>query len=432
MAMETILLKNCRFILQHPRKPLLENASIYIEDQKIEYIGHNHPKADIVIDCRKLLAMPPLVNAHTHAAMSLFRGFAEDMKLEDWLEKIWGIEAKLKSWHVRAGTKLAAVEMALSGIGTVIDMYFYTEEAAKAYYDVGMRAVLTSGFFDFMDSSRTEKALKSAEDHIKSISYLGYETIKPALGPHAIYTCSKELLEGIRELSNKYKVHVHMHLAETMNSQKKCLELYNMREVVFLDKIGLLSSNSSFAHGIYLDDTEIAILSKKGATIVHNPVSNMKLATGEIAPIRELLDKGVNVALGTDGPGSGNRIDMFESMKLAALLQRHKYSDPQIIKVEEILEMASFNGYKAFNIKGGVIKEGFPADILLLNLEKPHMMPAFKERILPNIVYSSQPSDVHSLIINGKIIIENNRIRTVKLEDVKREFYKAAEDLFYS
>ncbi len=428
--MTRILLRNCSYILARPDEPVRPGGSILIEDGLIAEVGEASGKDDIVVDCEGGLAMPALVNMHTHAAMTLFRGYSEDKPLMEWLFDIWSVEAKLKPWHVRAGTLVAGIEMALSGISTAMDMYFHTAEAARALEDVGIRGYLAIGLFDFMREDETERQLKIAEEHVRTIRNAGFELAKPALGPHAIYTCSRSLLEGVKELSERYNLLVHMHLAETTESQRKSLELYGMREAEILNEIGLLSTRSSFAHGVYLSEREIGLLAGAGSTIVHNPVSNMKLATGGISPLRSLIDAGVNVTLGTDGPGSGNRLDVFEAAKLAALAQRHLLRNAAALRVSEVLRMATTNGYRALGLKGGVLEPGYVADVLVVDLKAPNMWPPRPERLPSNLVYSASPSNVKTLVVNGRLVVDEGRILTVDVEKVYEGFERAVMDLF--
>lgn len=302
----------------------------------------------------------PLVNAHTHAAMIAFRGIIEDISLDDWLNKyIWPIEKKkVNPKFVYEQTKLAILEMQKNGIKVFNDMYFFEEEVARAAEELKMRAVIGEAILDFpTPSARTpEEALEITEKLL--LKYKNNPYISGAVAPHSIYALSQENLIKAKKLSQKYSAVFHIHLAETKSEFENCLKINNLTPVGYLEKLGLLDNKTVLAHCVWVNDEDIDILVKRKASIVHCPLSNLKLGSG-IAPVAKMLEKGVNVCLGTDGPASSNRLDIWEAGKISALLQKGVNNDPTKIPAKKAVEMMSINGLKALgiNIKNDFSKE---------------------------------------------------------------------------
>jgi len=314
---------------------------IYIEGNRITEIGKKR-EADTVIDGRGKLALPGFVNLHTHAAMTLFRGWADDLDLSTWLEtKIWPAEAKLRPEDVFWGTKLACLEMIKTGTTTFNDMYFHMDQAAKAVEEMGLRAFLSEGIVDLNDPERAAKQLRAAEDANRRIEALKTERITPGFGPHAIYTVSKDSLLRIRELADKKGSLIHLHLSETKREVDDCVVETGLRPAKYLDSIGFLGKDVIAAHGCWLDPAEIEVLAHTGAKVAHCPISNMKLATGAAMPYPAMKEAAVSMGLGTDGAASNNSLDMFETMKAAALLQKFASGDPKALPAIEAFELAN-------------------------------------------------------------------------------------------
>ena len=356
--------------------------------------------------------------------MTLFRGVADDLPLMEWLNNyIWPMEAKLNEEIVYWGTLLGCIEMIRSGTTTFNDMYFFLEGIAKAVDESGMRAVLAYGMIDLFDEERREKELKNAEKYINYINSLNNSRIMPALGPHAPYTCSKELLIEVNKLAKKYDVPIHIHLNETLDEIKMVKEKTGMEPFVYLNSFGFFDGVRVIAaHCVHLTDEEIKIMKEKNINVSHNPISNLKLASG-IAPIPKLLAEGINITLGTDGCGSNNNLNLFEEIKVSAILHKGYNLNPTVIKAEEAFNFATKNGAKALNIKAGEIKEGYLADIVLINLDKPYLYP--KENILSHLVYAFN-GFVDDVIIDGKIVMRDGEILTVDEEKV----YEKAEEMY--
>lgn len=386
-----------------------ETTNVYVEGNRIAEIGPRR-EADVVIEGKHKLAVPGLVNLHTHAAMTLFRGFGDDMTLTTWLEtKIWPHEAKLRPEDIYWGAKLACLEMIKTGTTTFNDMYFHMDQVAKAVKEMGLRAVLAEGLIDGGNPSVGQEALKRVQDVNRKIEALKVDRIVPALAPHAVYTVSKESMLAIKELADKKGYLVHTHLDETRQEVDDCLARTAMRPAQYLDHLGLLMRDLVAAHACWLDAGEIELVAKAGARIAHCPVSNMKLATGQAMPYAALRDAGVVMGLGTDGAASNNNLDMFESMKVAALLQKHAHVAPTVLPANEAFEMASLGGARALGLDVGLIEVGRLADILLVDLKRPEMTPRHSD--LSNLVYAGHGNIVDTVICDGQVLMKGRRVK---------------------
>jgi len=386
-----------------------ETTNVYVEGNRIAEIGPKR-EANVVLEGKGKLALPGLVNLHTHAAMTLFRGFGDDLSLRTWLEtKIWPHEARLRPEDVYWGTKLACLEMIKTGTTTFNDMYFHMDQAGKAVKEMGLRAVLAEGIVDGGDAKTGQEVLKRVQDVNRKIEALKVDRIVPALAPHAVYTVSKESLVAIKELADKKGYLVHTHLGETSQEVDDCLARTTMRPAQYLDHLGLLMRDLVAAHGCWLDPGEIALVAKAGARIAHCPVSNMKLSTGQAMPYEALKEAGVVMGLGTDGAASNNNLDMFESMKVAALLQKFVSRDPTVMPAREAFEMATLGGARALGIDAGLLDVGRLADIVLVDLRRPELAPRHDD--ISNLVYSGHGNIVDSVICDGEVLMKSRRVK---------------------
>ena len=384
-------------------------TQIYIEGNRIAEIGKRR-EADVVIDGRGKVALPGFVNLHTHAAMTLFRGWGDDLDLATWLEtKIWPAEAKLTPEDVFWGTKLACLEMIKSGTTTFNDMYFHMDQAAKAVREMGLRAFLAEGIVDLNDPERAAKQLRTAEEVIRRIEGMKVDRITSAFGPHAIYTVSKDSLLRIRELADKKGSLIHMHLSETKREVDDCLVETGMRPAKYLDSLGFLAKDVIAAHGCWLDPSEIEILAHTGAKVAHCPISNMKLATGAAMPYPGLKEAAVVMGLGTDGAASNNSLDMFETMKAAALLQKFAHRDPKILPAIEAFQLSNFGGARALGIDAGIIGVDRLADLVLVDPRRPELTPRHDD--LSNWVYSAHGNIVDTTICDGVVLMRGRRVK---------------------
>lgn len=359
------------------------------------------------IDGTDRAAVPGFVNGHTHAAMTLFRGFADDMELKPWLEeRIWPAEATLTEDDVYVGTRLACLEMIRTGTTTFNDMYWHLPGAVKAVKSMGLRGILSAVFIDQFDDKKRGKQIGENEAYIEKFS--GDKLVRIALGPHAIYTVSREALEWIRDTSEKHGLFVHIHLSETKQEVNDCIKAHGLRPVEYLNEIGLLSDRLFAAHCNYLTEKEMDLLTESGVHLVHNPVSNLKLAVGTVFPYKELARRGASILLGTDGCSSNNNLDMLETAKFASLFQKWQSGDPTLLPAHEALKRITEEGTRAFRIGSGKIAPGEPADIVLIDLKSPQNIPLYN--IDSNLIYAVNGTAVSTTICNGKILMKDGII----------------------
>ncbi len=404
-------------------------GNIGISDGEIRYLGKEEIRGEEEIDAKGCIVIPGLVNCHTHSPMTLFRNAVEDQPLEKWLkEYVWPIEAKLKPEHVRIGAKLAAAEMALHGITCFNDMYFFMEEVAKAAVEVGIRGVLSEGLVELFGPKSSEEVLRKGVEFAEK--YHGWKgLIWTALGPHAEYSCSLEFLSRLREEADRLGVGIHIHLAEAKPPVDEFIKKHGKTPVQALDEIEFLKNDVIIAHAIYLNDKDLRILKERNVAVAYNPVSNMKLASGA-ARIDEMLKLGIRVGLGTDGPGSNNALDMIQDMKIASLLQKLRYMDPQSLPARSAVRMATRGGAEALNLDNliGSIETGKRADLVVIDTRKIRYQPI--RNPYTALTYCGSGSDVKDVIVDGKRIVEDGELRTINLEETLREFEKVVSDLF--
>ncbi len=399
-------------------------TSVYVEDNAITEIGVVCD-ADQTIDGRGKAIIPGFVNTHTHAAMTLFRGYADDMEFwQAWPKRIWPAEAKLTREDVYWGSKLACLEMVKSGTTCFNDMYFFPEETAKATKETGLRAVLCRLFLDEVDK-QTNVSEKDVEKTLKAVKKEGGRLVAPAVGPHAIYSVGKDGLQWIKEYSDKHDLLIHLHLAETRKENEDCVKAHGMRPIPYLEKIGLLCDRLIACHSVWLSKAETKTLAKYDVKVSHNPISGMKLADGGVMPYPEMLEAGVTVSLGTDGCASNNNLSMIESMKVAALLQKQARWDPTVMPASEAFTMATSAGAKALRINCGFIREGMLADFVLIDLSNPRLVPG--HNLIADLVYSADSSCVHTVVCDGKVLMENHLVPGEK--EIIKSARKAALDL---
>ncbi len=374
MESETILIKNTTIIANEIKK-----GSILLEDDRISSIEENlsTKDADTVIDGEGKVLIPGLVNTHTHLSMSLLRGLADDLVLETWLnDYIWPTEANLDGKLCYVGAKLACAEMIKSGTTTFNDMYFYMDHVAQAVDESGIRGNITHGMLDQGDEEKRRAEYKESLRIIDKCHNTADGRIKVSLGPHAPYTCSTELLSWVRKKASQLGVRIHIHVSETEFEVKNIIDTYDARPFEYLDNINFLDQDVLAAHTVWPSNNEMDIIKERGVNISHNPVSNMKLASG-ISPVAKMLDKGINVSLGTDGAASNNNMDMLEEMKIAALGQKVNTFDPTVLKADDVFKMATIGGATALGLSDelGTIKVGKKADLILVNMKAPHLAP---------------------------------------------------------
>ena len=412
---------------------VIRQGLIAIKDGSIIYVGREIKapsfEADKIIDGSGKIAMPGLINCHTHAAMSLFRSIAEDKELSVWLrEVIWPLESKLKPEDVYYGTLLSCAEMIRSGTTCFSDMYFHEDMVAKAVIESGLRCVLSPGIIEAGQKILGRILLREAVKIAKKYRGDSYGRISVMLGPHALYSCSPQLLRRVSEEAKALNIGVHIHLAESEDDSANIKNLYGKSEVELLNDIGLLRPNLLAAHCIHLSDQDVTLMAKRDVKVVYNPVSNMKLASG-IPKVKDLLDAGLTVSLGTDGPASNNSLDMFDTMKFATLLQKAKYRDPRVLPAKKVIEMATIDGARALGLSDfiGSLEVNKRADIILIDAEKPHLTPIHD--IYATLVYSARGSDVDTVIVDGKVLMENRNVKTLDEHEIIKKVEERIQGL---
>ena len=429
----SILIENIEEIYTVDNNKIIENGYIIINNGIIKEIDKmeelkitDKEKFDKIIDANGKVAIPGLINTHTHSSMTLLRGYADDLPLKEWLEnKIWPFESRLRKGDFYWGTKLAILEMIKTGTTTFSDMYFSMDEIAKAVKETGIRAVLSEGLIEGNDG---EEGLKNSVRFAKEWNNKANGRITTMLAPHSPYTCSRDYLKKIVNKADEIGVPIHTHLAETENEVKITEEKYDKSPTKFLKDVNFFSVPIVAAHCIYLDESDMEILAENNVGVTHNPLSNMKLGSG-IANISKMIDKGINVGLGTDGVASNNNLDLFEEAKIAAYLQKVDKKDPSLINTNDLLRMLTINGAKILKIDNlGKLKENYIADLVLLDINKssyfyPH------HNNLSNIFYSSNSNSVNTVIINGKIVLEEGNLLTMKENEIFQEVEKRAGEL---
>ncbi len=397
-------------------------ADVAVEKGKIALVGDCAGfMANEVISLDNCLLMPAFVNAHTHLPMTLFRGAADDMPLLVWLEtRIWPMEDKLTAKDSLIAARLACAEMIRSGVSAFNDMYFFTDTFIEAVCESGLRGALcraiTSGENDF----RVDEAIALYE------RWHGAENgrISISFGPHAEYTCSKETLMRTRDEAYKRGALFHIHCSESQEEHAQCIERHGATPVAWFEELGLLCERTLLAHCVQVTDDDIGLIASRGASVLHNPQSNLKLGSG-IAPVPKMLKAGVNVALGTDGAASNNNLDMFEEMRLAATLHKGVLRDPLAVPADTALKTASVNGAKALNMGCKAIAKGEAADLVAISLEHPHMNPI--NDALKNVVYSAGMGDVMMNMTDGKILYYKGEYKTLDIERIKFEANEIAK-----
>ena len=382
-----------------------ERVGLRCEDGAIAALGADvsSQPGDETIDAGGAHLLPPLVNGHTHAAMTLFRGSGGDLPLMPWLEeKIWPVEAKLDDEDVYWGARLACAEMLRGGTTRFWDMYWHPQATARAVTDAGLRATIGAPLFD-LDGS-PEKLRESAHRSLEALAGFG-PRITPALAPHAIYTVSEESLRWIGELSATRDLPVQIHLSETEQEVQDCIAAHDARPAFYLDRLGMLSERSVLAHGVWLDPDELALIAERGATVVTNPVANMKLAVGGVFPHPAARSAGVAVGLGTDGAGSNDSLDLLSDLKTFALAQKHAAADPTAIDAAEAWAVAT--GGRAPQLGATSLEAGAPADFLLCRPDSPELGIG---DLTADLVYAASGAAVDTTVVAGRVLMRGGAV----------------------
>ncbi len=420
----SILIKDSVIVTQDAERRILK-GDVYIEDDIIVEIGKVNTEADFVIKNR--IVMPGLINMHTHLPMTLLRGYGDDLPLEEWLTtRIWPVEAKLKEHHTSIGTKLALIEMISTGTTCCSDMYFFEDVIAREAEKFGLRCYAGFSIIDFdTPEMKKEMLLPECDNFIRR--WKGNNMVVPVVAPHSTYTCSPETLEGAKEIANRHDVPIHIHCSETRTEIYDVMNRYGVRPLEQIKKYELLGGKTMLAHCGWITKEEVREIASSGACVVHNPVSNMKLATGGYTPLPELFDAGAVVTLGTDGAASNNKLDMFETMKFAALIHKHHRWDASIVNAQQTLDMATINAARFLGINAGSIEEGKKADVVCLDMASPNLLP--RHNIISHIVYAASGFNVSDVVIDGRMIMKEREILNVDVEKIYEEVERLKEEL---
>ncbi len=356
---------------------------------------------DEVLDGAGMALIPGLVNGHTHAAMTLFRGFADDLPLMEWLtDHIWPVEKRMDDDDVYWGTRLACVEMIRTGTTSFWDMYWHAHATARAVEDAGLRAVTAAPLIDDSDPAKSERACADAERSLEQITEAGSELARPGFAPHAIYSVSERSLRWVAERSAELRIPVQIHLSETEDEVERCLAQHGERPAAYLDRVGLLGPHTVLGHGCWLDRAELELIAERGATVVTNPVANLKLAVGRVFPYIDARQVGIEVGLGTDGPGSNNSLDLLSDAKTFALLQKNEARDPAAVTATECLAIAT--GRRSGLLGGRGLAVGAPADFLLIRTDEPQLSLGALDA---GLVYAASGSVVDTTVVAGRALM---------------------------
>lgn len=420
----SLLIENAKIITVNALSEVIDKGFVLISDGKIEQVGSGVFEGEVLqrVDAKGCALLPGWVNTHTHSAMSIYRGLADDIALKDWLEKhIWPAEAAFgNASNVRVGGRLAMMEMIASGTTTFNDMYFFQTAMAEEVDSFGMRAVLGEGILDFPTPfiKNPNQALEIIESEVRNWS--GSDLIGFAITPHAPYTVSKERIIGAKKLSEKLGIGLHTHLSETAFEVAQCQELHGVSPVKYLDDLGVLDSSVVAAHCVHVSEQDMEIIAKKGMSVAHNPHSNMKLGSG-IAPISGMLSKDITVGVGTDGAASNNNLNMYLELSSASKMAKAFHQDPTVLPALKMLEMGTIDGARMLGLedKIGSIEVGKRADIQIVELDRQEVLPIYD--IISHLIFAMNGSQVRDVMVDGKFIYRNRVFKTINKEKVFEE-----------
>jgi 5-methylthioadenosine/S-adenosylhomocysteine deaminase len=418
----SLLIQGAWVVTMNPRGEVFFPGAVALKDAEIVAVG---PPAELceryapaqVLDYPQGLILPGLINAHTHAAMALFRGLADDLPLEEWLNNyIFPAETRLNGDFIYWGTKLAVAEMLLSGTTTFTDMYLFADHVARAAAETGIRAVVGEVLYDFPSPNYGPPAagLQFSADLCRT--WQDHPLISVAIQPHAVYTCSPELLMQCGELAQKYNTRLIMHLSETPQEVADCQARYGATPVGHLYRLGLLNCRLLADHAVVLSVADLMLLAASGAGVAHCPESNMKLASG-IAPVVELLRRGVPVGLGTDGCASNNNLDLIQEMDTAAKLQKIHCMDPTVLPAPAALALATQGGARVLGLENqvGALAPGLKGDLIVIDLDQPHLTPIFDP--YSHLVYAATGADVQTVVVHGRVLVQDRRLLSFDLNE---------------
>ncbi len=440
MEKVSLIIKNANVLTIDEDFNQFSPGAVAIDNDVIKAVGSqadilNSFSADEIFDADGKILLPGLINAHTHVPMTLLRGLADDLRLDVWLlGYMMPVEREyVTPEFVQLGTKLACAEMIRSGITCFADMYYFEDDVAEATSQVGLRAICSESILKFPtpDAQSYEESLAYSIQFIEK--WKDHALIIPAIAPHAPYTCTPEIIEKSKEIAIKYDIPLHIHLAETQTEVENMVAENGMPVIPYVDQLHLFDAKVIAAHCVHIDASEIRMLKNKNAGVAHNPSSNLKLASG-IAPVKQMMDIGINVGIGTDGPASNNDLDMFEEIRLTTFLAKGSSGDPTALPAKTTLAMATRIGAKALHIEEitGSISPGKRADLILIDIKKVHNSPWFRhlqESLYSQVVYAAKGNDVTDLMVNGKWLMKDHQLLTVDEESLMEQGQEYAQKI---
>jgi len=416
-------------VTQNPRRELVR-GDVLVEGGTIANIGQVRDSADRVIDCTDCAVLPGLINTHHHVANTLLRGVADDVPLEGMLEKAYAIDAKLTRRDVQMGALLGCIEMLKSGTTSFHDLFYWEDEVARGVREAGIRGFLSWVVLDEAFTTQRGSPLKNAEQFVKK--HKGDDLVTPSVGLQGVYVCSEESYAGAKALAEREGVGLHTHLSETRGEVYNHRKKTGLRPVEWLDKIGFLCDRLVAAHAVWVTLNEVRALARHGVRVAHCPTSNMKLASGGVAPLPEMFEAGVTVSLGTDSPISNNGMDMFQEMKVCALLQKSSRWDASVAPAQRVLDLATIDAARALRVEDrlGSIETGKAADLAVLDLHRAHATPFNRENIIRHLVYACRGGDVRYGIVGGKVVVDEGSVTTVDEGAVVDRVQEIAAELY--
>lgn len=424
----SVLIKGGLVVTQNWKREVAR-GDVLIEGDRIAAVGHPKARADEVVDASGCIVMPGLINCHTHVAMALMRSVVDDVPLDTFLEKTFAIDARRTPEDVAVGAALGCLEMARTGTTTFVDIYYFQDAIARSVEQVGLRGYLGWSVLDEEFTTQKGRPIKNCESFIRS--HKGRPLIKPIVAPQGVYVCSDETLLASKELAEREGTFCHFHLCETRREVYEYQRRKGKRPVEHLAEIGFLSRGQLAAHAVWLTLNEVRLLGGAGVSVAHCPTSNMKLATGGVAPLPEMFSEGVPVSLGTDGCSSNNGLDMFLEMKVASLLHKAHRWDAAVLPAQKCLDMATIDAARCLGAEKelGSVEPGKKADLIVLDCNTPSMIPLRPDNAVPNIVYSGASRAVRDTIVDGKFVIRDRKAVTIDETEVLRKAQDAANNL---
>lgn len=425
------LIKDCQIVTMNPGREIIDRGLIGIKDHRLELIESSETVADLpqaaeVISGEGKVALPGLINAHSHLAMTLFRGFVEDLKLQAWLDKVWEYELSvLTEESVKVGSKMALAEMIKGGVTTAHDMYWHHLTTMELADELGFRLLSGSPITE-VGGKGVDELVEEAREAVELAQ--GWATVHPVLQAHSIYTTSSEIMSAVRELKAEYGIPFTTHASENDSEVEEVYQKFGVSPIEQLEKFQVLDQGSVLAHCVQVTEDDLEILAETGAHVAHCPESNLKLGSG-IAPVSRMVDRGINVCLGTDGAASNNDLDMLGEMRMVPLLQKGLEQDPRLIPTVEALEMATIAGAKAYGIDHltGSLEVGKRADLALLDFQKIHLKP--HHDVMAHLVYSANKTDVDTVWIDGRRVLKEGKLVDIDPQDLLAQAEEMA-DLF--